>query len=65
MCVCEQYGLQMFVLLPPRFSSVEELWAEHAERYLKAPSRFPLRRATRRFESPAADAAPMHKQHAG
>ena len=48
--VCEQYGLQLFVAWPGRFRTVDELWAAHAERYLLAPSQFPLRRPTRKFE---------------
>src|SRR5437879_6512652 len=39
--VCEQFGLRLFVALPGRFHSVDELWAAHAERYLLAPSQFP------------------------
>jgi transcriptional regulator with XRE-family HTH domain len=49
--VCHQYGMGLFVALPGRFSSVEQLWAAHAERYLLAPSQFPLRRPTRKFEA--------------
>jgi len=48
--VCEQFGLKLFVALPGRFATVEQLWAEHAERYLLAPSQFPPRRPTRKFE---------------
>jgi transcriptional regulator with XRE-family HTH domain len=50
--VCEQFGLRLFVAMPGRFESVEQLWAEHAERYLLAPSQFPPRRPTRKFEAP-------------
>jgi len=50
--VCEQFGLKLFVALPGRFRSVDDLWATHAERYLIAPSQFPLRRPTRKFEAP-------------
>jgi transcriptional regulator with XRE-family HTH domain len=49
--VCQQYGMALFVALPGRFTSVEQLWAAHAERYLLAPSQFPLRRPTRKFEA--------------
>lgn len=49
--ICEQYGLKLYVALPGRFASVTELWAEHAERYLIAPSQFPPRRPTRKFET--------------
>jgi DNA-binding XRE family transcriptional regulator len=50
--VCQQYDLKLFVALPGRFRSVDELWAAHAERYLLAPSQFPLRRPTRKFDAP-------------
>lgn len=63
--VCEQYGLKLYVAMPGRFSSVEELWAEHAERYLIAPSQFPPRRPTRKFDMPppsdATDAPPKRR----
>jgi transcriptional regulator with XRE-family HTH domain len=61
--VCEQFGLRLFVALPGRFHSVDELWAAHAERYLLAPSQFPLRRPTRKFE--AAAATPMPRRRTG
>jgi len=50
--VCEQFGLKLFVAMPGRFRSVDELWAAHAERYLRAPKQFPLRRPTRKFDVP-------------
>jgi transcriptional regulator with XRE-family HTH domain len=61
--VCEQFGLRLFVALPGRFHSVDELWAAHAERYLLAPSQFPLRRPTRKFEALAA--TPMPRRRTG
>jgi len=63
--VCQQFGLHLFVVLPGRFSSVDELWAAHAERYLLAPSQFPLRRPTRKFEAPPAMAAPTPPRRTG
>jgi transcriptional regulator with XRE-family HTH domain len=50
--VCQQFGLNLYVALPGGFRSVDNLWAAHAERYLIAPSQFPLRRPTRKFEAP-------------
>jgi transcriptional regulator with XRE-family HTH domain len=63
--VCEQYGLHLFVALPGRFRSVDELWAEHAERYLLAPSQFPPRRPTRKFEVPPQVATPIPRRRTG
>jgi transcriptional regulator with XRE-family HTH domain len=63
--VCEQYGLQLYVALPGRFKSVDELWAEHAERYLLAPSQFPPRRPTRKFEVPPQVAAATPRRRTG
>jgi DNA-binding XRE family transcriptional regulator len=63
--VCEQYGLQLFVALPGRFASVDELWAEHADRYLLAPSQFPPRRPTRKFELAAPLATPTPRRRTG
>jgi transcriptional regulator with XRE-family HTH domain len=63
--VCQQFGLTLFVALPGAFQSVDELWAAHAERYLLAPSQFPLRRPTRKFEAPPAMAAPTPRRRTG
>jgi transcriptional regulator with XRE-family HTH domain len=63
--VCEQYGLQLFVAWPGRFRTVDELWAAHAERYLLAPSQFPLRRPTRKFEVPPTTATPTPRRRTG
>jgi transcriptional regulator with XRE-family HTH domain len=63
--VCQQFGLSLFVALPGRFSSVDELWAAHAERYLLAPSQFPLRRPTRKFEAPPSMATPTPRRRTG
>ncbi len=63
--VCQQFGLRLFVALPGRFRSVDELWAAHAERYLLAPSQFPLRRPTRKFEAPPAMVAPTPPRRTG
>jgi transcriptional regulator with XRE-family HTH domain len=63
--VCQQFGLSLFVALPGRFRSVDELWAAHAERYLLAPSQFPLRRPTRKFEAPPAIEAPTPRRRTG
>jgi DNA-binding XRE family transcriptional regulator len=63
--VCEQYGLTLFVALPGRFASVDELWAEHAERYLLAPSQFPPRRPTRKFEVPPQISSPTPRRRTG
>jgi DNA-binding XRE family transcriptional regulator len=63
--VCEQFGLHLFVALPGAFQSVDQLWAAHAERYLLAPSQFPPRRPTRKFEAPPAMATPMPRRRTG
>jgi transcriptional regulator with XRE-family HTH domain len=63
--VCQQFGLSLFVALPGPFQSVDQLWAAHAERYLLAPSQFPLRRPTRKFEAPPAMAAPTPRRRTG
>jgi transcriptional regulator with XRE-family HTH domain len=63
--MCEQYGLQLFVAWPGRFRTVDELWAAHAERYLLAPSQFPLRRPTRKFEVPPTTATPTPRRRTG
>jgi transcriptional regulator with XRE-family HTH domain len=63
--VCQQFGLRLFVVLPGKFRSVDELWAAHAERYLLAPSQFPLRRPTRKFEAPPAIVAPTPPRRTG
>jgi len=63
--VCQQFGLSLFVALPGRFRSVDELWAAHAERYLLAPSPFPLRRPTRKFEAPPSMTAPTPRRRTG
>jgi transcriptional regulator with XRE-family HTH domain len=63
--VCQQFGLSLFVALPGRFGSVDELWAAHAERYLLAPSQFPLRRPTRKFEAPPPIATPTPRRRTG
>jgi transcriptional regulator with XRE-family HTH domain len=63
--VCQQFGLRLFVVLPGRFRSVDELWAAHAERYLLAPSQFPLRRPTRKFDAPPRMAAPTPPRRTG
>jgi hypothetical protein len=63
--VCDQYGLQLFVALPGRFDSVDQLWAEHAERYLLAPSQFPPRRPTRKFEVPPQMDTPTPRRRTG
>jgi len=63
--VCQQFGLSLFVALPGRFRSVDELWAAHAERYLLAPSQFPLRRPTRKFEAPQSMTAPPPRRRTG
>ncbi|HUD25942.1 MAG TPA: helix-turn-helix transcriptional regulator [Burkholderiaceae bacterium] len=61
--VCQQYSMALFVALPGRFNSVEQLWAAHAERYLLAPSQFPLRRPTRKFEAqPASPEGPPRRR---
>jgi hypothetical protein len=55
--------MALFVALPGRFNSVEQLWAAHAERYLLAPSQFPLRRPTRKFEAqPASPEGPPRRR---
>ena len=63
--VCQQFGLGLYVALPRRFSSVEDLWGAHAERYLLAPSQFPLRRPTRKFEAPAAPRGSSPRRRTG
>ena len=63
--VCQQFGLRLFVVLPGKFQSVDELWAAHAERYLLAPSQFPLRRPTRKFDAPPAMTAPTPPRRTG
>jgi transcriptional regulator with XRE-family HTH domain len=63
--VCQQFGLSLFVAFPGRFRSVDELWAAHAERYLLAPSQFPLRRPTRKFEAPQSMTAPTPRRRTG
>jgi len=63
--VCQQFDLNLFVALPGRFRSVDELWAAHAERYLLAPSQFPLRRPTRKFEAQLAAAALAPRRRTG
>src|SRR6267154_3383346 len=63
--VCQQYGLRLFVAWPSRFRSVDELWAAHAERYLLAPSQFPLRRPTRKFEVPPTMGTPTPRRRTG
>jgi transcriptional regulator with XRE-family HTH domain len=63
--VCQQFGLSLFVVLPGAFRSVDELWAAHAERYLLAPSQFPLRRPTRKFETPASMVPPTPRRRTG
>jgi DNA-binding XRE family transcriptional regulator len=63
--VCQQFGLQLFVALPGAFQSVDQLWAAHAERYLLAPSQFPPRRPTRKFEAPLTMATPMPRRRTG
>jgi transcriptional regulator with XRE-family HTH domain len=63
--VCQQFGLSLFVALPGRFRSVDELWAARAERYLLAPSQFPLRRPTRKFEAPPSIVAPTPRRRTG
>lgn len=63
--VCQQFGLSLFVAIPGAFQSVDELWAAHAERYLLAPSQFPLRRPTRKFEAPPSMAAPTPRRRTG
>ena len=63
--VCQQFGLSLFVVMPGAFRSVDELWAAHAERYLLAPSQFPLRRPTRKFDTGAAMAAPTPRRRTG
>jgi len=63
--VCDQYGLQLFVALPGRFATVDDLWAEHAERYLLAPSQFPPRRPTRKFEVPPQIDTPTPRRRTG
>ena len=63
--VCQQFGLQLFVALPGRFNSVDELWAAHADRYLVAPSQFPLRRPTRKFEVPSGPASALPLRRSG
>jgi transcriptional regulator with XRE-family HTH domain len=63
--VCQQFGLNLYVALPGRFRSVDDLWAAHAERYLLAPSQFPLRRPTRKFEGPQGDGVPMPRRRTG
>jgi transcriptional regulator with XRE-family HTH domain len=60
--VCEQYGLQLFVALPPPHGTLTALWAERAEQYLLAPAQFPLRRPSRKFESiPVAALVPRRR----
>src|SRR5882757_6609630 len=63
--VCEQYGLQLYVAWPGQFHTVDELWAAHAERYLLAPSQFPLRRPTRKFDVPPVTATPTPRRRTG
>ncbi len=63
--VCDQFGLHLYVALPARFASVNALWAEHAERYLLAPSQFPPRRPTRKFEVPPQIATPTPRRRTG
>lgn len=63
--VCQQFGLSLYVALPGRFTSVDDLWAAHAERYLLAPSQFPLRRPTRKFEAPSAPRGSAPRRRTG
>jgi transcriptional regulator with XRE-family HTH domain len=63
--ICQEFGLSLFVALPGRFRSVDELWAAHAERYLLAPSQFPLRRPTRKFEATPAIDLPAPRRRTG
>jgi len=63
--VCQQFGLSLYVALPARFRSVDDLWAAHAERYLLAPSQFPLRRPTRKFDASQAASAALPRRRTG
>jgi transcriptional regulator with XRE-family HTH domain len=65
--VCEQYGMQLFIVLPPPYATLATLWSARAEQYLLAPAQFPVRRPTRRFDAttPAIEPAPTVRRRGG
>jgi DNA-binding XRE family transcriptional regulator len=46
--ICEAFGLQLLLALPPWHASLEALWTERAARCLQHPAQYPASRPTRR-----------------